>query len=147
MPLRGLMYFAQLYQKEVKKRELDIYGRAKIKIPSPKFIVFYNGNTEKADTLKLRLSEMFEVEDNSGEFEWTATVININKNHSQELQKKCKSLYDYNAFVERVKANLRKKMPAQDAINEAVDFAISGNTFLVPCISNSFFLDAKTFFY
>ena len=127
MPLRGLIYFSQLYQKEVAKRNLDIFGRARIKIPSPKFVVFYNGKQEQDDTVKYRLSDLFEVKDESGEFEWTATVININKNHNESLQKKCESLYHYCVFVDRVKANLDKRMEPKDAINEAVDFAIKGN--------------------
>ena len=127
MPLRGLLYFAQLYQKEVAKRKLDIFGRSRIKIPSPKFVVFYNGTQEQDDIVKYRLSDLFEVSDSSGEFEWTATVININKNHNESLQKKCESLYHYCVFVDRVKANLDKKMEPEDAINEAVDFAIKGN--------------------
>ena len=127
MPLRGLIYFGQLYQNEVKKQDKDIYGSKLIKIPSPKFIVFYNGNTELDDTLKYRLSDAFEFPDNSGEFEWTATVININKGHNESIQKNCESLYHYCAFVNRVKENLKNKMTANDAINEAVDFAIKGN--------------------
>ncbi|MBQ8013387.1 MAG: hypothetical protein IJ257_03180, partial [Treponema sp.] len=43
MPLRGRMYFGQLYQNEVKRRKKNIYGGSLIKIPSPRFIVFYNG--------------------------------------------------------------------------------------------------------
>ena len=127
MPLRGLIYFSQLYQKEVAKRNLDIFGRARIKIPSPKFVVFYNGKQEQDDIVKYRLSDLFEVTDSSGEFEWTATVININKNHNESLQKKCESLYHYCVFVDRVKANIDKRMEPEDAINEAVDFAIKGN--------------------
>ena len=127
MPLRGLIYFSQLYQKEVAKRNLDIFGRARIKIPSPKFVVFYNGKQEQDDIVKYRLSDLFEVKDESGEFEWTATVININKNHNESLQKKCESLYHYCVFVDRVKANIDKRMEPEDAINEAVDFAIKGN--------------------
>ena len=127
MPLRGLIYFSQLYQKEVAKRNLDIFGRARIKIPSPKFVVFYNGKQEQDDIVKYRLSDLFELKDESREFEWTATVININKNHNESLQKKCESLYHYCVFVDRVKANLDKRMEPEDAINEAVDFAIKGN--------------------
>ncbi|MBB5226525.1 hypothetical protein DYE50_08325 [Treponema ruminis] len=127
MPLRGLIYFSQLYQKEVAKRNLDIFGRTRIKIPSPKFVVFYNGKQEQDDIVKYRLSELFELKDESREFEWTATVININKNHNESLQKKCESLYHYCVFVDRVKANLDKRMKPEDAINEAVDFAIKGN--------------------
>ncbi len=124
MPLRGLMYFGQLYQNEVNRQKKDIFGSTLIKIPSPRFIVFYNGEKEFPDTFKYRLSEAFEVPDKSGEFEWTATVININKNHSETLQKKCESLYHYIEFVERVKTNQKNGMEASAAINEAVDYAI-----------------------
>ena len=127
MPLRGLFYFAKLYQREIEKRDSDIYGSTLVKIPAPQFIVFYNGNAEQDDIVKYRLSDSFEIADGSGEFEWTATVININKNHNESLQKKCESLYHYCAFVNRVKENLKKKIPANEAIDEAVDFAISGN--------------------
>ena len=127
MPLRGFVYFAQLYQKHVKKKGQNIYSSTCIKIPSPRFAVFYNGSTEQEDIKKYRLSDLFEVPDESGEFEWTATVYNINKSHNESLQKKCKSLYDYCAFVNRLKENLARNMKTEDAVNEAVDFAIEGN--------------------
>ena len=95
------------------------------KTPSPRFIVFYNGNEEQEDIVKYKLSDAFELSDDTGEFEWTATVININKGHNEPLQKKCESLYHYCVFVNRVKENLKNKMPLSDAVNEAVDFAIS----------------------
>ena len=126
MPLRGLMYFAQLYQMNINKRDEDIYGNVLVKIPSPKFVVFYNGSSEQNDVVKYRLSDAFEIPDQNKEFEWTATVININQNHNEELQKSCKSLYDYSRFVDRIKHNLNS-MLLKDAIIEAVDFAIENN--------------------
>ena len=67
MPLRGLMYFGQLYQNEVNRQKKDIFGSTLIKIPSPRFIVFYNGEKELPDTY--RLTDAFEIPDKSGEFE------------------------------------------------------------------------------
>jgi predicted transposase/invertase (TIGR01784 family) len=125
MPLRGLMYFSKLYQKEIEKHDADIYGKTLVTIPSPRFVVFYNGNEEQEDIVKYSLSDSFKIPDDSGEFEWTATVININKGHNEPLQKKCKSLYHYCVFVNRVKENLEKKMPLSEAVDEAVDFAIN----------------------
>ena len=87
--------------------------------------MFYNGNEEQEDIVKYKLSDAFEIPDDSGEFEWTATVININKNHNEELQKKCESLYHYCVFVNRVKENLKNNLSLSEAVNEAVDFAIS----------------------
>ncbi len=127
MPLRGMMYFGQLYQNEVKRQKKDIFGSTLIKIPSPRFIVFYNGEKEIPDTVKYRLSDAFEIPDNSGEFEWTATVININKNHNKGLQKNCESLYHYIKFVERVRENQKKGFTPDEAINEAVDHAVKNN--------------------
>jgi hypothetical protein len=127
MPLRGLMYFAQLYQNEVKRQKKDIFGSSLIKIPSPRFIVFYNGDREIPDEVKYKLSEAFELPDNSGEFQWTATVININKQHNEGLQKSCESLYHYIEFVERVRESQKKGIEASLAINEAVDYAIKNN--------------------
>ena len=124
MPLRGLMYFGQLYQNEVKRQKKDIYGSSQIKIPSPRFIVLYNGETEIEDNKKYRLSDAFEIPDDSGEFEWTATLININKNHNKTIQKNCESLYHYIEFVDRVRESQRQGLPPSEAINEAVNYAI-----------------------
>ena len=124
MPLRGLMYFGQLYQNEVKRRKKNIYGGSLIKIPSPRFIVFYNGERSLPDISKLRLSEAFEISCEPGEFEWTATVININRGANETLQKKCESLYYYTEFVARVRENQRKGMEPPESINEAVNYAI-----------------------
>ncbi len=44
MPLRGLMYFAQLYQIYLTERDKSLLSSKLVKIPTPKFIVFYNGS-------------------------------------------------------------------------------------------------------
>ena len=43
------------------------------------------------------------------------------------LQKKCKPLYDYCSYVNRVKQNFQAKMPAASAVKEALDYAIAEN--------------------
>ena len=129
MPLRGLFYFSQLYQIHLTQIEKDLYGSNLIKIPAPRYFVFYNGpkTHHKDDVSKLRLSNAFENFDEHGDFEWTATVININADHNNSLQKNCKPLYDYISYVDRIKQNLAKDMKKQDAINEAVDWACAQN--------------------
>ena len=126
MPLRGLMYFAQLYQEFLTVNDRDLFTSSLVKIPTPKFIVFYNGSRDFADETKLRLSDAFEIPDTTKEFEWTATMINLNRGHSKALQKNCKPLYDYCIYVERIKENL-KVMPRDSAIEEAVNFAVHEN--------------------
>ena len=125
MPLRGLMYFAQLYQMYLSQQEKDLFRSTLIKIPNPQFVVFYNGATEKPDRTELKLSDAFEIKDDSSSFEWTATMININKNHNSTLQKNCKPLYHYVKYVSRIAENKKTGMSAKDAVTEALDWAIS----------------------
>ena len=127
MPLRGLFYFAQLYQKHLAKKDLNLHQSSLIKIPNPRFIVFYNGDTKRKERYKLRLSDAFELEDKSGDFEWTADVININQGANETLVKKCKSLYDYVRLVGRISDNKNKEMEIGQALREAVDWAIKEN--------------------
>ena len=67
------------------------------------------------------------LKDESGDFEWTATVININVKHNQTLYDNCNPLYDYVRYVERIKTNLKSGMKNEKAIDEAIDFAIKQN--------------------
>ncbi|MBE6354199.1 hypothetical protein [Treponema sp.] len=126
MPLRGLLYFAQLYQKEISDRRADIFGSSIVKIPTPRFVVFYNGLHAAPDISNLRLSDAFEIKDSSNEFEWTATMYNINAGHNESLQKKCISLYDYSRYISFIRENI-KKMAMEDAVNDAVEKAIGEN--------------------
>ena len=54
-------------------------------------------------------------------------MFNINKNHNESLQKKCEPLYNYTQYVSRISENKKNGMPAKQAINEAVDWAINKN--------------------
>ena len=129
MPLRGLMYFAELYQKHLTKQDRDLFTTALVKIPTPNFVVFYNGSRELPDVTKLRLSDAFEVPTENSDFEWTATMLNINSGHNKTLFQKCKPLYHYSCYVDRVKSNVRSGMTKEKAVSEAVNFAIQ-NDFL-----------------
>lgn len=127
MPLRGLFYFSLLYQNYLMSKDEALFTTQLKKIPSPKYYVFYIGNEETDDISKLRLSDAFLNDDKTGDFEWTATVININKNHNEMLHKKCKSLYDYCIFIDRIKTNIKNNMNKEVAIDEAIDWAVKEN--------------------
>ncbi|MGN0739886.1 MAG: hypothetical protein ACI4LX_06915 [Treponema sp.] len=127
MPLRGLLYFSQLYQIYLTKNGKNLVSSRLVKIPTPKFIVFYTGSDSEKDKWQLKLSSSFINEDNSGDFEWTAMVYNLNPKYSGSTKKGCKPLYDYVQYVYRIKENQKAQMPRKNAINEAVDYAISQN--------------------
>lgn len=120
MPLRGLLYFADLYKKHI--RDIDLTVRKQIKIPTPHYIVFYNGTEKDEEVFYQRLSDAFE-EDDEGCMELKVKVININLGHNKELLEKCNSLYGYSYFVAAVRNNLRT-MELQKSVSKALEECI-----------------------
>lgn len=131
MPLRGLMYFGNLYDSYIDTNKLNIYGESQIKIPTPQYIVFYNGTRDIEAVRKLRLSDAFVHPDTSHEFEWTATMYNLNKGKNEELLTRCKPLQDYMYLVNCIRENQSKGMTVDNAVDQAV----------VTCISNGIMAD------
>lgn len=125
MPLRGFMYFGDLYEKYLAENQLNIYGRSLVKIPTPKYYVFYNGTESQPDNIKLKLSDAFTVPDDSGEFEWTATVLNINLGHNQKLMAACKVLNEYAILVETIRKYTLELKDVETAVDQAVKECIS----------------------
>lgn len=121
MPLRGLMYFGKLYSKYVETKGLNIYGTKLQKIPTPKYIVFYNGTENVQPVLDLKLSDSFIVPDKSGDFEWTATMYNLNRGNNGNLLERCKPLKDYMTLIERI----REGLELFHDVESAVDYAVS----------------------
>ena len=138
MPLRGLMYYAQLYQMYLTKQEKDLFGGL-VKIPVPQYVVFYNGDTNTPERYKMKLSEAFDYPDydvkirteKTADYEWTAEIININRNVIEQkkngLHKMCNALYDYIKYVDRIKVNQKNGMDINAAVDEAVNWAIEEN--------------------
>ena len=127
MPVRGLMYFGRLYNEYIKQHHLNLYSSRLLKFPTPRYYVFYNGNTDKPNLTKLRLSDSFIYADNSGDFEWTATVLNINYGHNKELLASCEVLRGYAIFVAKVKTYIRKGYAVDTAVQRSVDECICEN--------------------
>ena len=58
MSLRNLFYAAKEYQ--TLTRDQSLYAPQLVKIPTPNFVVFYNGNKEIGDSCVLKISDSFE---------------------------------------------------------------------------------------
>lgn len=127
MPLRGLMYFGNLYDSYVESRGLNIYGSKLVKIPTPQYYVLYNGKDEAPANVELRLSDAFVKESPEGKFEWTATFINLNKGKNDALLEMCKPLEEYMFLINCVRENEAKGMRIEDAIDTAVQHCIDCN--------------------
>ena len=125
MPLRGVFYFGRLYQGYVAKNDLDIYGEKRLRLPKPKYIVFYNGTKNEPDSTELKLSDCFEMADDEKScLECTATMLNINYGHNQELMKHCRRLEEYSIFVQCAREYIQSEPSVEDALEKAIDTCI-----------------------
>ena len=124
MPLRGLIYLARQYEGIIAKSQENIYGSKLVKIPTPEFVIFYNGTWEQPDRMALYLSDAFTEGRGSGCLECTATMFNINRGHNQELMEKCRRLWEYSEFIAEVNDNLAKGYSLKRAITTAMSNCI-----------------------
>ena len=122
MPLRGFLYFAKLFEKYLAEHDLDIYSSRIRKIPTPKYIVFYNGRSNEPDEKIMRLSDAFEKKDGCVECE--ARLLNINYGRNKELMEKCRRLEEYSVFVETVRAYKKENVSLVTAVTQAIDDCI-----------------------
>ena len=123
MPLRNLFYVSDLLQNYIYEEGLDIYSRKQIKIPTPKFVVFYNGDEEQPERKEIRLSKAFSANTGETNMELVVLQININKGQNEELKAACKTLQEYAEFTERAREH-RKEMELEDAIRTTIDECI-----------------------
>lgn len=125
MPVRGLIYIGELYSKLLMRgrNKRRLYGSSLVKIPTPQYVVFYNGKDDYPEVSKLRLSDAFVIPRDDGEFEFTATVYNINPGMNDELLNSCEPLREYCVFIERIRKN-EKYMTLEEAVSNAINSCI-----------------------
>ena len=124
MPLRNLFYVSKELSMLVDAKTL--YRRSLVKIPVPKFVVFYNGDEEQPETYDMKLSDAFEKKTENLELELVCKVYNINFGKNKQLLEKCKVLREYMIFVDYVRY-YHKEQEYDDlaaAINRAIDRCI-----------------------
>jgi len=127
MPLRMLLYIAREYEKIIDKRSL--YKEKRIKIPTPEFIVLYNGKKEHPDFKELKLSDSFELRSETFFLELVVKVYNINKGFNSEISSRSPVLSDYNEFISEINKNL-KTMGRDMAVRAAIRTCINQNILL-----------------
>ena len=126
-PLRGFFYFADLYK--VKYFGKKIYSTRLLKIPTPQYIVFYNGTTNMPDKKELRLSDAFQQPTTQPDIEVVAHMLNINYGHNKELMERCQKLKEYAQFIDIIRHYLKenKQWSNEQAISKAIDDCIKNN--------------------
>ena len=123
IPLRNLFYIADEYQRLVVQKSL--YSTAIQKIPTPRFIVFYNGMKKVEDRSEFRLSSAYENPTEDPDLELRVTMLNVNEGHNSKLMEHCRTLKEYAQYVARVrKYAAESNMGLEDAVERAVEECI-----------------------
>ena len=136
MPLRFLWYLSKLYESYSQKDRFNVHSTSIQRIPRPRCVCFYNGRTPTEDVKILHLSDMY-FENTNKEIENSITsksiveldvvMINVNYGHNKELLRKCKPLYEYSFFIDRIRFHVNKLKETgetyslEDAIFMAID--------------------------
>jgi predicted transposase/invertase (TIGR01784 family) len=131
MPLRLLLYISEVYQNIIDHKAL--FNNKLVNIPTPQFIVLYNGIKQYDDRKELRLSDAFKdieglkLPDNNGNsLELVAQVYNINYGRNCEILKKCVTLDGYSLFIEKIR-EYNKEFPIDESVTLAVDYCIEND--------------------
>ncbi len=101
----------------------NLYGRKLIKIPEPRFVVFYNGTDKMPEQSVLRLSDAYESKSEELDLELKIRFVNINPGYNEEMVEKSPTLYQYVKFVDIVR-KYQKEMPFPEAVEKAIDECI-----------------------
>jgi len=127
MALRMLMYSGRVYEKII--NEEKIYSSTKILIPKPEFFVLYNGEKPFPEEETIKLSDLFKSAESLGiskkdlpALELEVRVLNINKGKNEEIAKKCKTLYQYSAFIAKVREYQESGLTLRKAVEKTVQY-------------------------
>ncbi|MCL2481091.1 MAG: Rpn family recombination-promoting nuclease/putative transposase [Spirochaetaceae bacterium] len=131
LPLRLLMYIGRLYESIIDDEKR--YQRKLEKIPSPEFIVLYNGKEKFPDHKELRLSSAFQnTEDlklskNKIPLELIVQVYNINQGYNQEILSKSKTLDSYSILISKIWEYQKEKISLEESLKYAIKYCIENN--------------------
>ena len=128
MPLRSLFYMSNSYEHIINNRGANVYGSKLVKIPTPKCVVFYNGEEEYPDKMYLKLSDSFENQKVEGDIEIKVLMLNINYSHNQKLLESCEVLRGYSLYNEMFRKYTKEGiMTKEEAACKAIDDCIVQN--------------------
>ena len=91
-------------------------------LPTPYFIIFYNGKAEQEKETLLRLSDAYQEKSDIGTYalELEVRMININQKVGHPILEKCPVLKEYSEFVEHVRAYGNNEQKLTDAVKECI---------------------------
>lgn len=123
MPLRDLFYITSEYSELVELKSL--YSATLIKLPTPNFVVFYNGDMEIGDVSEYRLSDSYMTRVEGPALELMVTVLNVNYGKNVKLMEQCETLKEYAQYVALVRKYKQQTGSLDDGVKLAIEQCIN----------------------
>ena len=131
LPLRFLFYISNLYSGMT--RNENLYGTRAVQIPTPEFIIFYNGEEERPERETLRLSDLYtfrgedgRTEESDYRLELKAELLNICGDNNKALKDACRTLREYAIFTDKMRT-YAKSMDIETAAERTIEECIREN--------------------
>ena len=137
MPLRSAIYYVNTLEDWLRRKNLDLFSRKRIQIPTPHFVVFYNGAEKRPEYEEMRLSEAFCHKTDEPGIEVRCRVYNINPDNNQPLKERSAVLEGYTYFVKKVRTYRKGNMGLEEAVDRAIEDCIKNH------VLEDFFRDRK----
>ena len=137
MPLRSAIYYVNTLEDWLRRKNLDLFSRKRIQIPTPHFVVFYNGTEKRPEYEEMRLSEAFCHKTDEPGIEVRCRVYNINPDNNRTLKERSAVLEGYTYFVEKVRTYRKGNMGLEEAVDRAIEDCIKNH------VLEDFFRDRK----
>lgn len=125
MPLRFLSYVDELFRRYTQPQQKKIYSSELVKLPTPNFYVFYDGDDNSFDSHTLRLSDAFEIPSNN--LELTVNVYNLATGKSKALKNICQPLNEYSIFSNKYKDFRKQNLTIDESVREATHYCLEHN--------------------
>ena len=93
-------------------------------LPSPEFVIFYNGEEEKPERMVLKLSDMYEIKSREAKLELQAVMLNISGDNNTGLKEACRTLKEYAIYTNKIR-KYTKSMVLSDAVERAINECIA----------------------
>ncbi|HJB00536.1 MAG TPA: hypothetical protein H9780_05185, partial [Candidatus Mediterraneibacter merdavium] len=114
-----------------------LYGTRKTQIPTPEFVIFYNGEEERPERETLKLSDLYtfrEKDKEQGEedgktgkadfkLELKAELLNICGDNNRALKEACRTLREYAVFTDKMR-KYTKTMDIEAAAERTIEECI-----------------------
>ena len=116
--LRSMIYYVNALEDWLRKKNLDLFSRRRIQVPTPHFVVFYNGTEKRPEYEEMRLSEAFCHKTDEPGIEVRCRVYNINPDNNRSLKERSAVLEGYTYFVEKVRTYRKEEF--EDGMEQGI---------------------------